>query len=139
MEAAFNPAALPRIREFLAAFAERSGWDQAMAQRLDAVGEEALLTLLGEDGDAEAGGRPRRLRLAASRDQNGATLEFVVAPLEGNLQERLALLGDQAEAAPLEQEISLRLLRHLASSVRHQQYHDLDIVTVEVKRAATGA
>ena len=138
MEAAFNPAALPQVREFLAAFAERSGWDQAMAERLDAVGEEALLSLLGDDGNAGAGGRPRRLRLAASRDQNGATLEFVVAPLEGNLQERLALLGDQAEAAPLEQEISLRLLRHLASSVRHQQYHDLDIVTVEVKRAATG-
>lgn len=136
MEAAFNPAALPRIREFLAAFAERGGWDQAMAERLDAVGEEALLTLLGEDGDAEAGARPRRLRLAASRDRNGATLEFVVAPLEGNLQERLALLGDQAEAAPLEQEISLRLLRHLASSVTHQQYHDLDIVTVQVKRSA---
>ena len=136
MEAEFSPAALPRVREFLAAFASRSGWDGAAADRLDAVGEEALLSLLGADENAEAAGRPRRLRLAASRGGDGATLEFVVAPREDNVEERLALLGDQAEAAPLEQEISLRLLRHLASSVTHQQYHDLDIVTVQVKRSA---
>ena len=33
----------------------------------------------------------------------------------------------------MEREVSLRLLRHLASSVHHQQYHDTDIVTVRVK------
>ncbi len=32
-----------------------------------------------------------------------------------------------------ESEISLRLLRHYASSVRHQKYPDVDIVTVEVE------
>ena len=31
-----------------------------------------------------------------------------------------------------------RLLRHLASEVRHRQYHDTDIVTVRVQ-AATAA
>jgi hypothetical protein len=35
-----------------------------------------------------------------------------------------------------EHEISFRLLRHYASSVRHQKYHDLDIVTVRVESAS---
>ena len=135
MEAAFGPAALPEIREFLAAFASRSGWDGAMADRLDAVGEEALLTLLrpDEDHDDDAPPQGRRLRLDASRNESGAVLEFVIAPHEYNVQERLALIGEQDDAATIEQEISLRLLRHLASSVHHQQYHDLDIVTIQVK------
>ena len=30
----------------------------------------------------------------------------------------------------------LRLLRHLASSVHHQQYHDTDIVTIRVDARA---
>ena len=56
---------------------------------------------------------------------------------EENLQDKIALLGEQTAAAPIEREVSLRLLRHLASSVRHQQYHDTDIVTVRVE--ASGA
>ena len=31
-----------------------------------------------------------------------------------------------------EHDFSLRLLRHLAASVRHQKYHDTDILTVRV-------
>ena len=50
-----------------------------------------------------------------------------------NLQDRLALLNAQTDELSSEREISLRLLQHLASSVRHQQYHDTDIVTVRVK------
>ena len=45
----------------------------------------------------------------------------------------IALLNYRAIDAPLvEKEISLRLLRHVASSALHQQYHDTDIVTVHV-------
>ena len=42
-----------------------------------------------------------------------------------------------AAGAMIEREVSLRLLRHLASSVRHQQYHDTEIVTVRVERPGT--
>ena len=41
----FGLEALPKIREFLADFASRGGWEKAMADRLDAAGEETLLTL----------------------------------------------------------------------------------------------
>lgn len=43
------------------------------------------------------------------------------------------MLGDPDDDAVDEHEVTLRLLRHHASSVRHQQYHDVDIVTVRVK------
>ncbi len=137
MEAGFAVSALPEIREFLNRFASRGGWDGAMADRLAAAAEETLLTLLQPEEESEAPDRRRRLRLSASKGGGGAVLEFVVAPGEENVQERMAVLaagGDETQAG---REVSLRLLRHLASSVRHQQYHDLDIVTVQVKAPAS--
>ena len=133
LETELGLAALPEISEFLASFASREGWGAEMAARLDAVGEEALLTLIRDhEHGREPGGR-RDLRLIAQRADRGATLEFVVAPRGENLQDRLALLQNASDEAPLEREVSLRLLRHLASSVHHRQYHDMDVVTVTVK------
>jgi len=75
----------------------------------------------------------RRLHLVAQREGGGALLRLVVAPRDENLQDRIALLGEESTEASAEREMSLRLLKHLASSVRHQQYHDTDIVTVRVQ------
>ena len=44
----------------------------------------------------------------------------------------VAMLDADASEVPDEREVSLRLLRDLASSVRHEQYHDAEIVTVRV-------
>ena len=139
MEAELDPAALSKIREFLRAFASRNGWGDGMTDRLEAVGEEALLSLLRPEEDETLSHRRRRLRLVAARAEGGAVLEFVVAPTGENIEDRLAVLGDQADETAIEHEVSLRLLRHLASSVRHQQYHDVDIVTVRVKPPAAAA
>ncbi len=134
METEPDISALPEIRSFLGDFASRSGWDAAMADRLNAVGEETLLTLTRQDGRGKR--KRRRLRLAVAREEGGAVLEFVVTPRGENIQDRLAMLPDASDESTIEQEVSLRLLRHLASSVRHQQYHDTDIVTVHVKATA---
>jgi NCS2 family nucleobase:cation symporter-2/xanthine permease XanP len=139
MVAELDTAALSKIREFLRGFATRNGWDDAMADRLEAVGEEALLSLLRPEEDETLPDRRRRLRLVAARAEGGAVLEFVVAPTGENVEDRLAVLGDQADETAIEHDVSLRLLRHLASSVRHQQYHDLDVVTVRVKPPAAAA
>ncbi len=41
------------------------------------------------------------------------------------------------EGAPsIGEETPLRLLRHYASSIRHQQYHDIDILSIRVENAA---
>ena len=132
IEAALDLAALPKIREFLEAFAARSGWGQKMVDRLDAASEETLLTLVGQDEDREEHAR-RRLLLQARREAGGAVLEFIAAAGEENLQDRMELLAERPDDVLMEREVSLRLLRHIASSVRHQQFHDADIVTVRVE------
>ncbi len=132
VETAFDLQALPFIRDFLADFATRNGLQPETAGRLDAAGEETMLTLLREN---EGGGEPapRRLRLTAHREAGGVVLEFVATGGEENIEDRIALLGEGAAAGEqIEHEVSLRLLRHLASSVHHQQYHDTDILTVRV-------
>ena len=139
IQAPFEIASLPKIREFLQSFASRSGWGEAMAHRLDAAAEEAILTLLrhDEEEEEEAGEArsKRRLLLTAHKEAGGAVLEFIAAPGEENLEDRIAVIGEGSDDAP-EREVSLRLLRHLASSVHHQQYHDTDIVTIRVDARA---
>ncbi len=135
IELPFESSALREVRTFVMAFAARNGWGPAMTERLDAASEETALTLLhredtgdgGDDGDG-----PRRLLLVARREDDAAVLEFVASTGEANLQDRIALLGEAGAADSIEREVSLRLLRHLASTVRHQQYRDMDIVTVRV-------
>ena len=129
----FSPYALSEIRSFLGRFATGKGWDGDMADRLGAVVEETMLSLLQQE-EADEKRTRRRMQLAAYREDGDAVLELVVAPREENLQDQLALLGEQPDEISAEREVSLRLLRHLASSVRHQQFHDTDIVTVRVKR-----
>ncbi len=132
IEVEFDLSVLPKIREFLGAFAHRNGWDARMLHRLEAAGEETLLTLTGQDERGEDRQR-RRLFLSAQRQAGGAALEFVAAVGEENVQDRIALLEERPDDLLMEREVSLRLLRHIASSVRHQQFHETDIVTVRVE------
>ncbi len=132
IETRLDPSELPGIRDFLSDFSARSGWGPEMADRLAAATEEAMLTLDQDEG-AEGRDTRRRLLVTARREANGAVLELFVAPRDDNLQDRVALLREQVDDAPIERDISLRLLRHLASSVKHRQYHDTDIVTVRVQ------
>ena len=136
LEMGLNIEAVPNIERFLRGFASRLGWNTESTERLCSAGEETLLTLLrSEDGEQAAEGR--RLLVVARSDANAAELEFVSATGEQNLEDQLALLEEGAAGTPAEDELSLRLLRHFASSVRHQQYHDTAVVTVRVE--ASGA
>ena len=137
LEVEADMSVLPKIREFIGRFAARGGWDSKMVDRLDAASEETLLTLVGEDDDGEQRER-RRLYLSARKEADCAVLEFVAAAGRENIQDRIGLLVERPDDARLEREVSLRLLRHIASSVRHQQFHDTDIVTVRVDAPETG-
>ena len=134
LETDLDLAAGARIEEFLTAEAERRGWNELSTLRLVAAGEEALLILL-EAGQGAGPEPARRLRLTARTGRRSAELEFVAASGGANIEDRMAMLGDRPEV-PDESELSLRLLRHHASSVRHQKYPDVDIVTVEVEGRA---
>ncbi len=61
-----------------------------------------------------------------------ADMEFMAAPSDHNVQDHIAWLGAWADQTH-EAQHSLRMLRHYASSVKHQQYHDIDIVSIHVK------
>ena len=132
IEMEFNVSTLPKIREFLEEFVSRGGWDATMAFRLNAAAEETLLTLLEQD-ECDKKHQRRRLLLIVHKEDGGAGLEFVVSTDEENLQDRIALLGECNTEDLIDRDVSLRLLRHHASSVHHQKYHETDIVTVRVK------
>ncbi len=136
LELEADVSVLPKIREFIGEFAASSGWDSKMADRLDAASEETLLTLAGPEGDDEQRER-RRLFLSARKEADGAVLEFIAAAGKDNIQDRIGLLAERPDYLLMEREVSLRLLRHIASSVRHQQFHDTDIVTVRVDAPVT--
>ena len=143
---------LPELNEFLHKFADRRGWDAAMKDRLTAVGEETLLTLApmdleglledkDEEADEEGEGGPeeqRQLVVVASSEGPVADLEFIGgAGNEANIEDRIRQLQQHDSETPVENEMSLRLLRSYAQSVRHQQFHDTDIITVRVAHPGT--
>ena len=131
LELSLDPEALSALTEFVRGFASRFGWNRPSTDRLVLVAEETLTSLLSENGhDPEGDGR-RRLIVTARRAMGGAELEFVSGAEGENLEDRLSYLGESPEI-PDERDVSFRLLRHYASSVRHQKYHDVDVVTVSV-------
>ena len=132
MQTSLDVEALPKIQDFLGRFASRAKMGEGMARRLDLAAEETLLVLLEQAKEDDEALGERRLRVTARADAGGAELEFLAVTGGGNIEDRLALVGGRAAEVPVERDFSLRLLRHLATSVRHQKYHDTDIVTVRV-------
>ena len=131
IEVDLDPAVVPKVRDFLGAFAQRRGWDAKMVHRLESAGERTLLTLTGPDERGEKSPR-RRLFLSAHEEAGGAVLEFVAAVGEENVQDRIVFRAERPEDL-MDGEVSLRLLRHIVASVRHQQFHETDTVTVRVE------
>ncbi|MDE2686515.1 MAG: purine/pyrimidine permease [Chloroflexota bacterium] len=129
----FSEDALPEIGSFLRETASAGHWNSESADRLLAAGEEALAVLLKESTEADSDSR-RNLVLFARRDGRTIELEFVTA-LEGqNMEDQLAYLND-LPPVPDEHEVSYRLLMHYASTVRHQKYHGIDVITITVEQA----
>lgn len=131
LEAELDAAELPAIDEFLSEIAAELDWDEPSGGRLRAAGEETLLSLLQRDDEEPAEQAPS-LRITARPEGGLVELEFVATTDRENLEDQLAYLSDEIRL-PEANEISLRLLRHQAASVRHQKYHGIDIVTVLVE------
>ena len=134
--AELDVAALEGLHRFVEELSNASRWGPAMVARLKAASEETLLTLLENTTDGSE--RRPRLLVTARKDDRAAVLEFVSASGDGNIEDRIAVLGDSTSAESIEQDVSLRLLRHMASEVRHRQYHDAHFVTVRVENPEAG-
>ena len=137
-----NIEVLPELNEFIAKFADSRGWNEAMKDRLSAVAEETLLTLAPLDLEGldleetetqnEDVRDERQLVVLAHSDGQMADLEFIGGGNEANVEDQLRQLQQHDSETPLENQLSLRLLRSYALSVKHQQFHDTDIITVRV-------
>ena len=132
MEAALDVAALPALEEFLRRLASKAEWSSESTERLILVGEETLSSLMMGEDDGPPEDEPRQLVVTARTEGGGAELEFLSATEGENIEDRLAYMGETPEIQD-GREISFRLLGHYASSVRHQKYHGVDIVTVHVE------
>ena len=126
-EVALRPDSLPDLDRFLVGFADRYKWGEKAKDRLRAASEEAMLSLLRqEEEEPSARAEERRLRVVARNTRLGAQLEFTAGTKTGNLENEMVLLGARPDPTS-ERDLSLALLRHHAASVRHQQYHNIDI------------
>ena len=81
METEFDSSAIGPVSAFLKAFASRNDLAEGMEQRLDAIGEETLLTLIEQNDDREIAG-PRRLRVSASREEGGRCWNLSLPPVK---------------------------------------------------------
>ena len=128
-------ASLPAVDDFLREFADRHSWTEEGESRLRLVGEEVMLSLLDEEKDGAAG-QKRRLVATIRPDGGSAELEIVVASddaIQGNIENRMAYLGHD-QALEDEEQLSVRLLRHYASSVHHRKYYGIDIISCRVDK-----
>ncbi len=134
LEVTLDMASLPAIDAFLAGLGSRLGWNEASTLRLRSAGEETLASLLTQEDESEGAAHPR-LIINARPQGTIVELEFVATTRHENIEDQLAFLTDEA-AVPSVDELSLRLLRHHAAAVRHQKFHGVDIVTVQVEGSA---
>lgn len=135
LEAELDISSLEPMREFMDGFAERKSWNEGTRARLEAVSEEALLVLMQHTA-GPGGADSKRLRVTATARGSTVELEFASGPTGAqNLEDRIALLtGPESDLSEMEieRDVSLRLLRHYATSVRHRQYHEAEIITAVV-------
>ena len=128
-------SSLPAVDDFLSQFADSHSWTEEGKNRLKLVGEEVILSLLKEE--SESSDEQKRRLVATIRPESGsAELEFVVASadaIQGNIEDRIAYLG-QDQALEDEQQMSVRILRHYASSVHHRKYYGIDIISCRVDK-----
>ena len=126
---------LTLIAEFLDGFAANRGWSEEARNRLHHVGEEVTLSLLEQgQNDGLSEGEDRRLTATVQAEGDFVEVEFVVFSHdtdERNIEDRLAYLESDSGMED-EQQFSMRLLSHYASSVHHRKYYGIDIVTVRV-------
>ena len=141
-ETELDISALAGIQAFLRGTMSGPGWSQESLDRLCAAAEETFSSMLELRDDHDKDRIPR-LVVVARPAADAVEIEFFSIFSEENIEDRIAFLSEQAEEPEIS-ELSFRLLRHHASSVRHRKYHGIDIVTVRVEaypspRSSAGA
>lgn len=135
----FGVAALTQIREFLDTFVAKNKWNEEVNNRLQVAAEETLLSMLEhKDSTKEETDDTQVLELVAYRENKDVVLEFQSTGIEQNLQDQVAVLKEQSMLGRVEENVSLKILKEITDSVRHQQYHDTQLITVRVQTQSGG-
>lgn len=133
LETVLNGTTMGSVNEFLRLVAARLRWSETASARLLSAGEETV-AVLSSTSTVPGTDKPPSLIITVRPEGSEVELEFVTVSDDTNIEDRLAYLGDETETID-QSDIALRLLRHYASSVRHQKYHAVDIVTVRVDQS----
>ncbi len=131
LRTALATEALAEIDTFLQDFAKGRRYDEPLAVRLRAVAEETVHAMVAAASTVSPDVE-HDLLVVVRPDSRSTEIEFIAGVKDGNLEDQLAMLSEGVTEIPNEAEAPLRLLRHYASSVHHQQYHDTEIVTIRV-------
>ena len=132
-QSALQPAVIAELEGLLRAFARKRGWCRRATDRLCLASEEVILNLLD---DAQGEQAPTRYLRFALRDvDDAAELEYIASLGEENLENQILLLSDTPDDRHAH-EVSLRILKSLASRVQHQKYYGIDIISLKVLRTS---
>ncbi len=132
LEVPLDMSALSEIDRYLTEVAAGVGWNAASTDLLRAAGEETLSSLLQPADQQPADDAPPRLVIVARPDREAVEMDYITVYVEDNLEDRLTYLDERSDQ-PDEREVSFRLLRHYASSIRHRKYYGAEKVTVRVE------
>ncbi len=124
-------SSLPEINSFIQNYSKSHSWSDAFTVQVEGAAEEALLVLCTQTETSKEKGL---LQLGIKSESDQAVLELIAADSKENLQDRIALMGSDFSVPNLEREVSLRMLKHLTTSVRHERYHGTDIIILKVKK-----
>ena len=124
-----STAAVPELHDFLARLATKLGWDKGATDRLQLAGEEALLFLLGKEEEASRA-TPSPIPLSAREVDGLLELEFLSGPGAENIESLVRELGEPDRGSA--EDAGLRILNHLATELRHEQFHDRTYLLVKL-------
>lgn len=121
-----EPTAVKPLLNFVRDASIRQGWRGEDLNRLVLATEEAFTFLLhcNTIGVAE-------MQLSLRPTGSSVELEMITAPSGANVEELMAELGP---ADGKEEEISLRLLRHITDELNHQQFSQADFLSLTLYR-----
>ena len=71
------------------------------------------------------------MRVAVRPVDDALRIELVAGPDDVNLEDRLGKLDEDRQIV---RDVGPRILRHVAKEVKHEQFYDLDVLTVTVER-----